>query len=151
MTTDTPLDTISEPGDEWSFDPAGLRLFVPPDIEHTRLVRSLLRALITFRDEESESRFLVATTEIVVNAVEATRRAAGGQRGSAGSVVIEIPPPPIRHVDVCDTAGGSGPGTTDTGHLGAGLTIARNLVDELMIHRAGSGTRVRLVLGEAAA
>lgn len=120
-------------------------LTVPPDVDHVSLVRSCVRDLVPFADEDASSSFLIAVTEVFVNAVRASLR-----HPDAPSVTIELWPGPPAGVAIVDRAGGIDPGTSDpdgrTDTLGLGLTIARSFVPALTIEAETAGTRVVLNL-----
>lgn len=118
-------------------------LTVPSDVAHAPLVRSCLRDVVDFTDDDASSSFLIAVTEVFVNAVEASLR--------------HVPPPPVTvefwdapepQVRVVDRAGGIEPGTA-VGTLGLGLKVARAFVPRLAIEPHPAGTSVLLILEQA--
>lgn len=127
----------------------GIRLTFPPDLRHAALVRACIRDAASFRSDDAESSYLVAVTEIVVNAIEAS---AGSSRSSAPGglpVVVELWSGSDARVEVHDRVGSSEYGTVKPDHLGAGLTIAEAFVSGLTVDTTPRGTTVRLPLREA--
>ena len=120
-----------------------MRLTVPAELEHTALVRACLRDAVTFSSSDDESRFLLAVTEIVVNAIEATAQCDGDD---PGSVVVTLAGSSPDVVEVRDEAGGLSAHAPKPGHLGAGLTIAEALVDDVHLRTDATGTTVTLGL-----
>ncbi len=116
-----------------------IRLTMPAHLAHTSLVRACLRDSIAFATEEAESRFLLAATEVVVNAIEASI----DQCIDAAEVVTTIEGSPPDHVVIRDSAGWCSPPAPKEDHLGAGLTIAEALVP-LKLETGPDGTVVRL-------
>lgn len=116
-----------------------IRLTMPARLAHTSLVRACLRDAIAFGTEDAESRFLLAATEVVVNAIEASNH----QSDDQGEVIVIIEGSPAGHVEIRDSAGWWTPSIPKAGHLGAGLTIAQALVP-LQLATGPSGTVVRL-------
>lgn len=115
-------------------------LTVPSEISHAALVRSCLLDVVDFDDEDAASSFLIAVTEVFVNAVQASRR-----RPPAPPVTVEFWEAPTRRVTVVDRAGGiDTDATTDT--LGLGLRVARTFVPTLSIEANHVGTSVVLSL-----
>ena len=102
-------------------------LTVPSDTANAPLVRSCLRDVVNFSDEDASSSFLIAVTEVFVNAVEASLRHA-----PAPPVIVEFWDAPERLVKIVDRAGGIEPGSA-AGTLGLGLS----LVDEHVRMHAG--------------
>ncbi len=113
-------------------------LTVPADLAHTALVRACLRDTVAFTTEIDESRFLLALTEVVVNAIEALEQDRDAQ------IVVSVVGSPPDHVEVRDRGCWCAI-TPKVGHLGAGLTIADALVP-LHVETAAEGTTVRLGL-----
>lgn len=52
----------------------GFRLYLPPVAGSLAAARTALRRVIRFTDEDSQSRFLTAFTEVVINAIEEHQR-----------------------------------------------------------------------------
>lgn len=115
-------------------------LTVPAEAQHASLVRACLRDLVDFPDDDAASSFLIAVTEVFVNAVQASQRQA-----SATPVTVEIWGPPAQQVAIVDHAGGIREREpSDT--LGLGLTVARMFVPTLRIEPHATGTSVVLRL-----
>lgn len=127
-------------------DRAAIRLVVPADLDHAALVRSCLRDVVEFTDDDAESRFLLAVTEVVVNAIEAARVADSATTGHTVPIEITITGAPSAAVEVRDGGGGLRRRMGKPGHLGVGLTIAEALVPDVQITVDGDETRVRLGL-----
>ena len=118
-------------------------LTVPSDTANAPLVRSCLRDVVNFSDEDASSSFLIAVTEVFVNAVEASLGHA-----PAPPVIVEFWDGPERQVKIVDRAGGIEPGSA-AGTLGLGLTVARAFVPRLCIEPHPAGTSVVLTLEPA--
>ncbi len=118
-------------------------LTVPSDTANAPLVRSCLRDVIDFTDEDASSSFLIAVTEVFVNAVEASLR-----HTPAPPVIVEFWDAPERQVKIVDRAGGIEPGSA-AGTLGLGLTVARAFVPRLSIEPHPGGTSVVLSMESA--
>ncbi len=130
----TASEAVPEPGARPT-----IRLTMPARLAHTSLVRACLRDAVAFTTEDAESRFLLAATEVLVNAIEASNH----QCVDEGEVVVTIEGSPAGHVEIRDSAGWWSPSVPKAGHLGAGLTIAQALVP-LQLETGPDGTVVRL-------
>ncbi len=126
----------------------GIRLTVPSLLEHATLVRACLRDALAFRTDDDESSFLLAVTEIVINAIEAS--AHGADVADRPDVVVELWGGPDPRVEVSDRAGGMGRDVDKPDHLGAGMSIAAAFVSDLRVETDDDGTRVRIGLGSVA-
>ena len=112
--------------------------------------RSVIRRVVTFRDADAESSFLVAFTEILANAVDEHRRLDLGD-----PVRVEIVQEPVECVRVMDAGAGialtaSAPVTAvDDGEVserGRGLALARAFVADLELESTEDGTIATLPL-----
>lgn len=128
-------------------EPVGIRLTVPAELVHASLARACVRDAVSFRSDDHESSFLVALTEVMVNAIEATQGVPAD--GNRQPVVVELFGPPDARVVVSDSVGHATQNAGKTDHLGAGLSIAEAFVADLDIDTDAGGTRVRLGLGGA--
>ena len=120
-----------------------MRLTVPAELEHAALVRACLRDAVVFTSSDHESRFLLAVTEIVINAIEATGQC---EVADERAVVVTLAGCPPDVVEVRDEAGGFSSRPPKPGHLGAGLTIAEALVEDVRVRTDALGTTVTLGL-----
>lgn len=118
----------------------GVRLTVPADLAHAPLIRSCVRDALTFASDHHESSFLVALTEVVVNAV------AAAEEDTASPIVIELFGLPDAHVVVSNVVGHVAPDRSGPDELGAGLSIAAAFVADLCVDTDRRGTRVRIGL-----
>lgn len=116
-------------------------LTVPPDPHHASLVRSCLRDLVDFPDDDTSSSFLIAVTEVFVNAVQASLR-----QPRATPVTVQVWGPPAQRVTIVDHAGGIKETREASVTLGLGLTVARMFVPTLRIEPHATGTSVVLSL-----
>ncbi|MEO6652478.1 MAG: ATP-binding protein [Ilumatobacteraceae bacterium] len=119
-----------------------IRLTMPAGLAHLSLVRACLRDTATFPSEDAESRLLLAVTEVMVNAIEASNGDRADQSDRA-EIVVTIEGSPPEHVEIRDFGGAWTPSVSKPGHLGAGLVIAEALVP-LAMTTSAEGTIVRL-------
>ncbi len=134
-------DTVDAPGR------APVRLELRADAVSIAVGRAVIRRVVTFRETDAESSFLVAFTEIMTNAVDEHAR-----RSSDAPIVVEIEQAPRDLVRVID----SGSGMTDESlassppdgsvERGRGLALARAFVDDIAFESTPSGTIVSLPL-----
>lgn len=127
----------------------GFRLEVPPSLVSIAICRSAVRRVVTFRDPDAESSFLVALTEIVANAIDEHDRLGLGR-----PIVLEVGFGTEDVVRVIDSGDGyPGPAAAQTGvapdadHLqerGRGVTLAQALVPRIVFDASGPGTVVTL-------
>lgn len=129
----------------------GFRLNLPAMLVSIAISRSAVRRVVTFRDSDAESSFLVALTEIVANAIDEHVRIGHGR-----PIVLDVrfgDHDSVRVVDsgdgyagratdpIDDPAGGGVPSAR-----GRGVILARALVPELTFDASDSGTVVTLPL-----
>lgn len=118
---------------------------MPAELAHATLIRACLRDTVSFRTDDQERSFLVAVTEVMVNAIESTGVEPGAD-GRRSPIVVELFGPPEPCVVVTDFARTSAPTSATSGLRGVGRTIADAFVAELDIDTDAFGTRVRLGL-----
>ena len=123
-----------------------VRLTFPAELAHAALVRSCLRDVIDFAGEDDESRFLLAVTEVVVNAIEAAGVVDDHGTGQTALIEMTVTGQPPDAIEVRDAGGGLHRRLGKLGHLGVGLTIAEALVPAVDITVEGEQTCVRLGL-----
>lgn len=126
---------------------ATVRLELSPLTVSIAVARSVVRRIVTFRDDEAESSFLVALTEIMANAVDEHQRI-----GSSTPIVVEVDER-SEVVRIADAGAGIRPGDVEVSVVpdaaierGRGLSIARAFVFDLSIDSTPSGTTVALPL-----
>lgn len=129
---------------------AGLfRLNMPASLVSIAISRSAVRRVVTFRDADTESSFLVALTEIVANAIDEHVRGGHGR-----PIVLEVRFGADDVVRVIDTGDGfadrvdasANPGVVsgEPEERGRGLTLARALVPTIEFETSGTGSAVTL-------
>lgn len=125
-----------------------IRLDLPARPLSIAVGRSVIRRVVTFRNEDASSSFLVAFTEIVSNAIDEHERI-----DSDAAIAIEIVSGPFEHVTITDSGSGldvadtSDPEAPEAGvERGRGLALARALVPEVRFESSPSGTTVTLPL-----
>lgn len=123
---------------------------VPADLASIAVARSVVRRVVTFRDDDATSSFLVALTEILGNAIDEHERI-----GSTDPVTLEVVSGNVDVVRVIDQGTGIdldvladhdptvGPEASERGR---GLTIARAFIADLAFESSESGTTVTLPL-----
>ena len=102
--------------------------------------------MIDFAGEDDESRFLLAVTEVVVNAIEAAGVVDDHGTGQTALIEMTVTGQPPDAIEVRDAGGGLHRRLGKLGHLGVGLTIAEALVPDVDITVEGEQTCVRLGL-----
>ncbi|MGA9277030.1 ATP-binding protein [Ilumatobacter sp.] len=127
----------------------GFRLEMPPALVSISISRSTVRRVVTFRDSDAESTFLVALTEIVANAVDEHARL-----GVDRPIVLEVRFGSDELVRVIDSGEGFStalrsvpPIPIDGGEpdqRGRGLLLARALVPAIAFESSRTGTVVTL-------
>lgn len=133
---------------------ATVRLELPASDVSIAVGRSVIRRIVTFRDDDATSSFLIAFTEIMANALDEHRRLS-----SNAPIIVEIEQAPDEIVRVSDSGSGmptsSEPSTSRPGEAstsgakferGRGLAIARAFVDGLEFQSSSAGTQVTLPL-----
>lgn len=111
--------------------------------------RSVVRRVVVFRDDDAQSSFMVALTEILTNAVDEHRR-----RDVVHPVRLYVTGGAKESVTVLDAGGGfdssSAPSTVafiaDPPQRGRGLALARAFVPMMTIESTTSGTVATLPL-----
>ncbi|WP_148288727.1 ATP-binding protein [Ilumatobacter nonamiensis] len=136
MTTDAPTTGI-------------FRLNMPPSLVSIAISRSAVRRVVTFRDADTESSFLVALTEIVANAIDEHARGGHGR-----PIVLEVRFGADDLVRVIDTGDGFSDQIAasvkpdhvsgDPEERGRGLALARALVPTIEFETSGAGSTVTL-------
>ncbi|MEP6296059.1 MAG: ATP-binding protein [Ilumatobacter sp.] len=130
---------------------AGPMASVRPELRATAVSiavgRAVLRRVVTFRDPDAESSFLIAFTEIMTNAVDEHVRLASDR-----PIVVEIEQTPHDLVRVNDSGAGMSDESLVTSapdgsvERGRGLALARAFVDDIAFESSPSGTIVSLPL-----
>ncbi len=128
-----------------------VRLELPPGSVSIAIGRSVIRRIVTFRDSDAESSFLVAFTEIIANAIDEHQRLALDER-----IVVEITRGAVEAVrvadagegfDVSDVSAAGAPSTAGAvSERGRGLALARAFVSDMELDSSSSGTSVLLPL-----
>ena len=125
-----------------------VRLDLPARPVSIAVGRSTIRRIVTFRDEDAESSFLVAFTEIVSNAIDEHRRI-----GSDATIRVEIRSGAEESVVVSDAGEGideraadRSEAPTPTTERGRGLALANAFVPDLDLDPSSSGTTATLPL-----
>lgn len=130
-------------------------LNMPSALVSISVSRSVVRRVVTFRDADAESSFLVALTEIVANAIDEHVRI-----GRDTPVVLDVRFGNEEMVQVTDSGDGfdpTVPATPAAAHVadsdaselserGRGLLLARALVPAIEIETSTDGTVVTLPL-----
>lgn len=129
----------------------GFRLNMPAALVSIAISRSAVRRVVTFRDSDAESSFLVALTEIVSNAIDEHVRLGHGR-----PIVLDVRFGDHDTVRVVDAGDGYAGRMTDPiddladdsapSVRGRGVILARALVPELTFDASESGTVVSLPL-----
>ncbi len=128
---------------------SNVRLELSPSPVSIAIGRSVIRRIVTFRDSDAESSFLVAFTEILANAVDEHRRL-----GLEETIAVEITQGPTESVRVIDAgsgirnAGGDGmdAAADSVSERGRGLALARAFVEDLELESSTEGTAATLPL-----
>ena len=125
-------------------------LELPPSDVAATVARSALRRVLDFIDDDRESSFLVALTEIVTNAVDEHRRSAPGE-----SLIVEVVldgDPVVRVIDhgsgldeLRRRATAATPPAPDD-RAGRGLVLAQSFVPALSFEVTSGGTTAVLPL-----
>ncbi|WP_041298374.1 ATP-binding protein [Ilumatobacter coccineus] len=126
------------------------RIHIPPTLVSIAISRSAVRRVTVFRDDDAESAFLVALTEIVANAIDEHVRL-----GMDESIALEIEFGASDVVRVIDSGAGLQARSGSTGNApsadgplerGRGLELARALVPAIEFDVTERGTTVTLPL-----
>ena len=129
---------------------SAVRLELPPQAVSIAVARAVIRRIVTFRDDDAQSSFLVAFTEIAANAIDEHERI-----GSAEPICVEVRSGSIDLVSVVDSGEGlkvesplePGPSAPkNASERGRGLALAYAFIDRMEIDSTTDGTTVRLPL-----
>ena len=131
-----------------------VRLDLPPAPVAIAIGRSVVRRIVTFRNSDAESSFLVAFTEILANAIDEHERS-----GLSSTISVEITRTPIEAVRVKDSGSGidtanldQGPtatneaDSTSVSERGRGLALAHAFIDDIDFETSSTGTVVTMPL-----
>ncbi len=131
-----------------AFPKAAVRLELRSTAVSVAVGRAVLRRIVTFRDPDAESSFLIAFTEIMANAVDEHARLS-----SDAPIIVEIEQMPHDLVRVADAGSGmndewlaSSSPPDGSVERGRGLALARAFVGDIAFESSSSGTIVSLPL-----
>lgn len=130
---------------------ATVRLELPPAALSIAAGRSVIRRIVTFRNSDLESSFLIAFTEILANAVEEHHRL-----GLDDAIVVEIVQGDREWVCVADSGGGlmidehaevlESVAANGMSERGRGLALAHAFVSEIAFVSSDYGTAATIPL-----
>ena len=123
---------------------AGFDVELPISDVSMAVARATIRRVVAFVDDDAESSFLIAVTEVLANAVDELEHI-----GSTDPIVVRVEFGDDAAVSVIDR--GRGITSTLTGRppgpdRGRGLIVAQAFVPGIEFHFHGQGTTVRLPL-----
>lgn len=126
----------------------GFAVALPAALDSIATARSIVRRVTSFTDDDAESSFLVALTEIVANAIDEHQRLC---TEAAVVLTLSLDGDPV--VSISDQGAGiANDGSVAaapeaTSESGRGLALARAFVPALVIESSAEGTTVSLPLG----